>query len=174
VYVASLVTRPPERTVTTHDIVVSVSKDSGLTWQPPVIVESQPGPAVVPDKEAILADPRRPGFAYLVWAEYGRTGSSDPSVDQVFFSRSTDGGQTWSDIHTGTNGGGPHADHHGFGFDAADHLLDGKDGGIWRLDNSASGLHRLVRPQRQSSDYAIHRRVAGLDESQQRLRGQPG
>ena len=96
VYVASLVTRPPERTVTTHDIVVSVSKDSGLTWQPPVIVESQPGPAVVPDKEAILADPRRPGFAYLVWAEYGRTGSSDPSVDQVFFSRTTDGGVTWS------------------------------------------------------------------------------
>ncbi|MEO6795457.1 MAG: sialidase family protein [Candidatus Dormibacter sp.] len=96
VYVASLVTRPPALKVTTHDIIVSVSKDGGLTWQPPVVVESQPGPAIVPDKEAILADLRRPGSAYLVWAEYGRTGSSDPSVDQIFFSRTSDGGATWS------------------------------------------------------------------------------
>lgn len=52
---------------------------------------------------------------------------------------STDGGQTWIDIHTGINGGGPHADHHGFGFDASGYLLDGNDGGIWKLNNSTPG-----------------------------------
>jgi photosystem II stability/assembly factor-like uncharacterized protein len=51
--------------------------------------------------------------------------------------RSPDGGATWSDISVDSNGHGPHVDHHGIGFDAAGRLLDGNDGGIWRLDNKA-------------------------------------
>jgi photosystem II stability/assembly factor-like uncharacterized protein len=34
---------------------------------------------------------------------------------------------------------GPHVDHHGIGFDASGRLLDGNDGGIWRLDTSVPG-----------------------------------
>ncbi|MDQ6883518.1 MAG: glycoside hydrolase [Candidatus Dormibacteraeota bacterium] len=95
VYLSSLLTRPPQQGSTTHDVVVSVLRDGAADWRLPVIVETQPSPTVL-DKEAILADPRRPGWAYLVWAEYGTTGSNDPSVDQVFFSRTSDGGSTWS------------------------------------------------------------------------------
>jgi photosystem II stability/assembly factor-like uncharacterized protein len=51
--------------------------------------------------------------------------------------RSQDGGATWSDISVGSNGHGPHVDHHGIDFDAAGRLLDGNDGGIWRLDNQS-------------------------------------
>ena len=48
--------------------------------------------------------------------------------------RSVNGGTSWTDINTGTAGNnGPHADHHAFTFDAAGKLLDGDDGGIWRL-----------------------------------------
>src|SRR5207248_1240935 len=49
----------------------------------------------------------------------------------------TNGGTSWSDIHTG--GSSPHADHHGIGFDANGKLLDGNDGGIWRLENPTVG-----------------------------------
>src|SRR5260370_21391624 len=49
--------------------------------------------------------------------------------------RSQDGGATWSSIRTGSDGHGPHVDHHGIGFSAAGRVLDGHDGGIWRLDN---------------------------------------
>ena len=95
VYVSSLVTRPPVGGITTRDMVVSASRDGGLTWQPPVIVESRADP-IIPDKEAILADPRRAGLAYVVWVEYGATVSAEPSVDQVFFARTSDAGATWS------------------------------------------------------------------------------
>ena len=47
--------------------------------------------------------------------------------------RSTDSGATWTDIsHTGV-AVQPHADHHGVDFDANGKLLDGDDGGIYRL-----------------------------------------
>lgn len=50
--------------------------------------------------------------------------------------RSTSGGDagTWEAIAPGTTDG-PHRDHHAMVFDAAGNLLDGNDGGIWRLDD---------------------------------------
>jgi FG-GAP-like repeat len=51
--------------------------------------------------------------------------------------RSTNSGVSWTDIHIGgapTNSS-PHVDHHAAAFDASGRLLDGNDGGIWRLDN---------------------------------------
>jgi photosystem II stability/assembly factor-like uncharacterized protein len=47
--------------------------------------------------------------------------------------RSIDSGVTWSDISFG--GSSPHADHHAAVFDASGKLLDGDDGGIYRLDD---------------------------------------
>jgi hypothetical protein len=96
VYVASLGTRAPTSTGTPHDIVVSVSRDHGISWETPVVLESATAPPAQPDKEAILADPRRPGTAYAVWVTYQVTAGVDPSVDRVMFSRTKDGGRTWS------------------------------------------------------------------------------
>lgn len=51
--------------------------------------------------------------------------------------RSATSGTSWTDIHTGglPNNTSPHVDHHGVDFDASGRLLDGDDGGIYRLDN---------------------------------------
>jgi photosystem II stability/assembly factor-like uncharacterized protein len=49
---------------------------------------------------------------------------------------STNGGLSWFSIDTGFDGRGPHVDHHAFAFDANGQLLDGNDGGIWRLDGT--------------------------------------
>ena len=95
-YVASLVRRPATSTGTAHDIVVSVSRDHGISWDAPVIVETATAPPIQPDKEAILADPRRPATAYAVWVDYKVTVGIQPSVNQVMFARTSDGGRTWS------------------------------------------------------------------------------
>ena len=95
-YVASLATRTAMATGTAHDIVVSVSRDHGTTWDAPVVVETATAPPLQPDKEAILADPRRPGSAYAVWVDYRVVSGVDPSVNQVMFARTGDAGRTWS------------------------------------------------------------------------------
>ena len=95
-YVASLATRPATATGTAHDIVVSVSRDHGTTWDAPAVVETATAPPLQPDKEAILADPRRPASAYAVWVDYRVVSGVDPSVNQVMFARTVDGGRSWS------------------------------------------------------------------------------
>ena len=96
IYVASLGTQAATSTGTAHDIVVSVSRDHGATWAAPAVLESATAPPAQPDKEAILADPRRPGTAYAVWANYQVTPGTEPSIDRVMFARTGDGGRTWS------------------------------------------------------------------------------
>jgi hypothetical protein len=106
VYVAAVAIRPPAGSSRPRDIVASVSRDQGQSWQLPVVVESGNGSSSQPDKESILADPRRAGFAYAVWAEYGGTDGPSGSVDRVSFARTTDGGRSWSKpaaIHAGKN-----------------------------------------------------------------------
>src|SRR5215472_9551226 len=49
--------------------------------------------------------------------------------------RSTNSGANWTDISHTDVVVQPHADHHGLDFDANGKLLDGDDGGIYRLDN---------------------------------------
>jgi hypothetical protein len=66
----------------------------------------------------------------------------DPTNANVVYAGSekifqtTDGGATWKEITAGANGNGVHADHQAFAFDANGKLLDGNDGGVWRLDNA--------------------------------------
>src|SRR5437879_9178465 len=96
IYVASLGTRPAASSTTAHDIVVSVSRDHGMSWEAPVLVQTPGAPPLQPDQEAVLADPRLPATAYLVWVDYRVTAGVDPSVDQVMFARTSDGGRTWS------------------------------------------------------------------------------
>jgi hypothetical protein len=81
------------------------------------------------DYDSTLAvDPANPNVVY-----------AGGSFDAGSMVESTDGGQTWADIYQGADGNGPHADHHAIGFDAAGRLLDGNDGGLWRLDNPTPG-----------------------------------
>ncbi len=47
---------------------------------------------------------------------------------------STDGGASWNLLGDGVSSG-PHRDHHALAFDASGLLLNGNDGGIWRLDD---------------------------------------
>ena len=47
----------------------------------------------------------------------------------------TDGGVTFHDFSLGHGYVGPHTDTHALAFTPNSHLLDGNDGGIWRLEN---------------------------------------
>ena len=78
-----------------YAVVVSASRDGGTTWGTPVVVSAGiPTQGIVLDKPSILADPRRAGRVYAVWARY--TGGPSHIVDQVDFVRSDDHGATWS------------------------------------------------------------------------------
>jgi hypothetical protein len=88
-----------------------------------------------------------PNFAGALGA-YDTTLIADPSNANIVYAagasgansiiRSSNGGNSWSDISSGSSGS-PHGGHHALAFDASGKLLDGNDGGIWRLDNSTPG-----------------------------------
>jgi photosystem II stability/assembly factor-like uncharacterized protein len=73
-------------------IVASRSHDGGRTWARPVTVSAfEPAN----DTDAITASPTLAGHAYAVWADWDHTYTFQfPS--SVQFSRTTDGGATWS------------------------------------------------------------------------------
>ena len=87
-------------------VTVSRSTDDGATWSTPVFVDRANRQSFTKgdDKEAITADPYHPGVVYVVWDRYsaqsptfsdghGQRSNKGPA----FFSKSTDGGRTWSD-----------------------------------------------------------------------------
>jgi hypothetical protein len=71
--------------------VVSRSGDGGLSWSLPATAQFAPG--VYSDRSAATADPFRRGRAYEVWTV--RSGP-DANTGSAWFSRSSDGGRTWS------------------------------------------------------------------------------
>src|SRR2546428_4867163 len=77
-------------------MVGTVGRDQGTTGETPAVVETATAPSTQPDKEAILADPRRPATAYAVWVDYQVTSGVEPTVNRVMFARTSDGGRTWS------------------------------------------------------------------------------
>jgi len=92
-YLASIAIRQDTRT---DDVVVDRSGDGGETWSRPVLVRSGSVERGDPDKEFVLADPRKPGTAYMVWVEFAKQRPGEPIIDTTMFSRTTDGGGTWS------------------------------------------------------------------------------
>jgi photosystem II stability/assembly factor-like uncharacterized protein len=71
---------------------------------------------------AVAVDPSNSAIVYVA----GSAGANS-------ILRSTNSGASWSDISSG--GSTPHVDHHALVFDANGELVDGDDGGIYRLDN---------------------------------------
>jgi hypothetical protein len=80
---------------------------------------------------ALAVEPGRPNVVFASGASSFQVGATSLPVPDVI--ESTDGGATWRDItFDGTTG--PHTDSHALAFDAAGRLLEGDDGGIFRLD----------------------------------------
>ncbi len=76
-------------------IAVSRSTDGGRTFQPPVLVHADPTGATFSDKPWIAVDTTNGPYAgsvYVVWNLDDNASSSAP----IYFSRSTDGGRTFS------------------------------------------------------------------------------
>lgn len=72
---------------------ISTSSDGGYTWANPVPAITNPGDTnVFDDKDSITADPYTAGEAYVVWDRLNFSQNIGPAM----FSRTTDGGQTWS------------------------------------------------------------------------------
>ncbi|MFN2490320.1 MAG: hypothetical protein ABR529_11405 [Actinomycetota bacterium] len=94
-----------EGLATNGDVVVSLSKDGGLTWEEPTVVQEGSGDDDDPlqlfnDKEWIVTDtdPGSPfyGRTYLTWSRFRREfGAYIESP--IFESHSDDGGATWSE-----------------------------------------------------------------------------
>jgi autotransporter-associated beta strand protein len=101
------------------------SIDGGVTWTDRVAGNAN-FPVGCPSGQGwydlgLIVDPSNPNTVII-------TGSASSTRMQ----RSTDGGVTWSSLlGSGTN---PHVDHHALAFDASGRLLDGDDGGVYRLN----------------------------------------
>lgn len=89
----------------TSAILISRSTDGGVTWQTPVAAEVDTSVTVLNDKESVKADPVKPNNAYAVWDRLvSPTINANPTAFLVtpafrgpaMFSRTTDGGATWS------------------------------------------------------------------------------
>ena len=79
-YTSSLVLEPSG-----FGVLVNTSTDGGLSWSAPVAVDqNQPSD----DAPGVVADPHRPRTAYITWTRGGGI--------LMTFSRTTDGGATWT------------------------------------------------------------------------------
>src|SRR6266852_3360590 len=81
------------------DFFVAKSTDGGCHYTSAAKV-SGPAPAVFDDKDAISADsnPSSPFHdnVYAAWTKFSKQGIKGFGNDQIYFTRSTDGGATWS------------------------------------------------------------------------------
>jgi BNR repeat protein len=87
-------------------ILASTSTDGGLNWSQPATIQrdNSPDHFVFNDKESVTADPFHAGTAYVVW-DRSRfpSDNANPNAGHSFafrgdpmFSKTTDGGNTWS------------------------------------------------------------------------------
>src|SRR6266702_5755224 len=87
-------------------ILASTSADGGVTWSEPATIQRDDSPDhfVFNDKESVTADPFQAGTAYVVW-DRSRFPSDSANVNagnsfafrgDPMFSKTTDGGRTWS------------------------------------------------------------------------------
>jgi hypothetical protein len=76
----------------------ATSTDGGKTWGNVQPIATDSGGHRLLDKESVTADPTRPGTAYAVWDRLFVKNSTptSPFRGPAFFSKTTDGGRTWS------------------------------------------------------------------------------
>ena len=94
-------------------VLASTSVDGGATWSTPVtIIRDEQDPVSFNDKESITGDWTRAGYAYATWIRGDIPGENRSFESllhsfafrgQPMFSRTTDGGQTWSTPQPMTN-----------------------------------------------------------------------
>jgi hypothetical protein len=86
-------------------IIISRSTDGGVNWQAPVTAIYTASTTALNDKESVTADSLDPNAAYAVWDRLVSPSlNANPSAfnhspafrGPAFFSKTTDGGQTWS------------------------------------------------------------------------------
>ena len=109
-------------------LAVSRSMDDGAHWAAPVVASSTTNPVDFNDKDWVSADanPSSPFFGnvYASWTLFkGKPGIPEPIV----FSRSTDGGKTWSHAMALTAS----ADNNAVGFRQDSFIRTGPDGSIY-------------------------------------------
>lgn len=76
---------------------VATSHDGGRTWERPATVIRANDPGVSnASRPALTADPKHEQTVYLVWAQ-SHTAPASTAHGSVGFSRTTDGGKTWSE-----------------------------------------------------------------------------
>lgn len=75
---------------------VSTSQDLGRQWSRPRVITDDP--VVLNDKPAVTADPKKAGRAYLVWTR--ESTAFGPLSTGISFTRTDDGGATWSEART--------------------------------------------------------------------------
>ena len=97
--------------------------DGGATWQSRTATNYG---GSLDYNVALAVDPTNADTVYIA----GQAGSNAVQ-------KTTNGGTTWSAISTGAQS--PHPDHHALVFASDNRLLDGNDGGIWRLENPTVG-----------------------------------
>ncbi len=75
-------------------ILASKSNDGGLTWTDPITLIND-GNAAFNDKESLTADPLDARYVYAVWDRALGSLNNNTYEQPTWFSRSTDGGETW-------------------------------------------------------------------------------
>jgi len=115
-------------------LALDISNDGGATWNPvptapPNYLANQGNYANV-----VAIDPADPKTLYAAGSV------SIGNVNGVI--ESNDSGKTWNDFTADLTGTEPHTASHALAFDATGRLLDGNDGGIWRLQNAAPSTFR--------------------------------
>lgn len=115
-------------------IAVSRSADGGRTFGQPVTVYADPTGAVFSDKPWIAVDTTsgpRAGAIYIVWSydTNGACGDGNTCSQGLAFSRSTDGGRTFSPVRQ-VEGSAPFCDYPAMGRPASSTRCDGALGAI--------------------------------------------
>jgi BNR/Asp-box repeat len=86
-------------------IIISRSTDGGVTWQAPVTAEFDASTTELNDKESVTADPSIAKTAYAIWDRLvSPSSNANPTAfnfspafrGPAMFSKTTDGGLTWS------------------------------------------------------------------------------
>jgi hypothetical protein len=88
-------------------VFAAASKDGGMTWSDPFPLTVNSNGGLTNDKESVTADPKKAGYAYAVWDRLNNGTLPTQGPGPALFSRTTDGGQTWSapqDIYDPANG----------------------------------------------------------------------